>query len=103
MAKAEKIKIVDPVSKKEVSEILIECPGCKMNHTMNVDVSNSRWHGVVWQFNEDLERPTFSPSLRVKIGDSHTCHSFIRAGKIEFLSDCTHAMRGMTVDLPELS
>lgn len=29
------------------------------------------------------------------------CHSFIRAGKIQFLGDCTHALAGQTVDLPE--
>jgi len=30
------------------------------------------------------------------------CHSFIRDGKIQFLGDCTHALAGQTVDLPEL-
>lgn len=30
------------------------------------------------------------------------CHSFIRDGRIEFLSDCTHKLAGQTVDLPTI-
>lgn len=30
------------------------------------------------------------------------CHSFVRDGKIEFLSDSTHKLAGQTVDLPPL-
>lgn len=30
------------------------------------------------------------------------CHSFIRDDSIEYLSDCRHAMKGQTVDLPEI-
>ena len=29
------------------------------------------------------------------------CHSFVRSGRIEFLSDSTHALAGQTVDLPD--
>ena len=31
------------------------------------------------------------------------CHSFVREGRIEFLSDCTHALAGQTVELPDFS
>jgi hypothetical protein len=30
------------------------------------------------------------------------CHSFVRAGMIEFLSDCTHELAGKTVPIPDL-
>lgn len=30
-----------------------------------------------------------------------TCHSFVTDGRIQFLSDCTHALAGQTVDLPD--
>ena len=33
---------------------------------------------------------------------STVCHHFIRDGKIQFLGDCTHALRGQTVDLPDI-
>lgn len=29
------------------------------------------------------------------------CHSFVTDGRIQFLSDCTHALAGQTVDLPD--
>lgn len=59
-----------------------------------------------WGFNGDLERPTFTPSIlsSASYGEERTpfqCHSFVRDGRIEFLSDCTHALAGQTVDLPE--
>ena len=55
-----------------------------------------------WEFNGDTERPTFSPSMLIP-GAPDSCfvreHFFVRDGKIEYLSDCDHAMAGMTVDL----
>jgi len=30
-----------------------------------------------------------------------TCHSFVTDGQIQFLSDCTHALAGQTVPLPD--
>jgi len=29
------------------------------------------------------------------------CYSFVTAGRIQFLSDCTHILAGKTVDLPD--
>lgn len=63
--------------------------------------------GPVWQWNNSLDLPTISPSLlaRWTEGEQHTpkvCHSFVRDGRIEFLTDCTHALAGQTVDLPEV-
>lgn len=31
---------------------------------------------------------------------SSVCHYFLRNGQIQYLGDCTHAMRGQTVPLP---
>jgi len=71
------------------------CPGCKEIHHVN----------TTWTFNGDLDRPTFSPSLLVN-GDTRyfnpavpRCHSFVRDGQIEFLSDCTHEMAGQMIAL----
>lgn len=71
-----------------------------------------------WGFNGDFEKPTFSPSVKVtgkrRITDEEydriragekidipdmCCHSFVRDGQIEFLSDCTHEFAGKTVPL----
>jgi hypothetical protein len=71
------------------------CPGCECAHAINEH----------WRFNGDLEKPTISPSI-LSNGDRRCpntprCHSFVRDGKIQFLSDCDHALAGQTVELPE--
>lgn len=58
-----------------------------------------------WTFNGDMERPTFSPSLVVTIKTEpkkQICHSFVRDGKIQFLSDCFHDLAGQTVEMPDI-
>lgn len=76
-----------------------------------------------WGFNGDYERPTFTPSVLVGgvqieqdengkwtgewICDADgkplplVCHSFVTDGQIQFLGDCTHALAGQTVPLPD--
>jgi hypothetical protein len=94
-----------------------ECPGCGRPH-----VIPTKPHERGWDFDGNGDRPTFSPSILVhevripqdadparvlppfKPGDVYTprCHSFVRAGRIEFCSDSGHALAGKTVDLPEI-
>lgn len=64
-------------------------------------------------FNGDKEKPTFRASVLVYEiippdqvdGSSYKgrprCHSFVTDGRIEYLSDSTHELRGQTVDLPD--
>ncbi len=73
------------------------CPGCNTDHEFN----------ETWLFDGNMESPTISPSLKVtwhtKLPDipDKVCHSFVREGKIQFLSDCTHKLAGQTVPLPD--
>lgn len=72
------------------------CPGCKTYHAPRVKGSHP------WQWNEDLVRPTIHPSILVTFpfrDEERRCHSFVRDGKIEFLSDCSHSLAGHTVPL----
>lgn len=110
-------EIENPWSKPDRA-FLFYCPGCKEHHS--IDLSR-------WTFNENMEKPTFSPSLLIKsvrlpnpiplddngeykIGSDsriegttdHVCHSFIIDGNIQYLSDCTHSLTGQTVPLPDL-
>jgi len=82
------------------------CPGCNCAHRVPV----KPLHHSGWVFNGDLEKPTLSPSILVRYppktpdtpDNPHPrCHSFVRDGKIQLLSDCTHQLAGKTVDLPE--
>jgi len=81
--------------------ILFWCPGCDAPHAPRVDGG-----GTSWEWNGDMDRPTFTPSILVnKPGPYHarqlpTCHSFVRDGRISFLTDCTHELAGRVVDLP---
>lgn len=73
-----------------------DCPGCEAPHVVTVPP-----HPNAWGWNGDLDRPTLEPSVLVSGGgDNFTCHSFIRQGRIEFLSDCSHGLAGQTVELP---
>lgn len=77
------------------------CPGCTFRHFINVaDTAKPRW-----SFSGSLDRPTFSPSLLVRYPYAHeqrVCHSFIVNGQWQFLSDCTHALAGQTVDMVDV-
>lgn len=81
--------------------IQFKCPGCKDYH--NIPVTGER----AWEWDGSLETPTLKPSILAKLhlkGEvKSVCHSFVRKGRIEFLNDCTHTLRGQTVDLPEYS
>ena len=78
-------------------DIIFYCPGCGSLQRLT----------KAWSFNGDLEKPTINPSIKTsgyneEEGIKYICHSFVRSGKIEFLSDCTHAFRNETVDLPDI-
>lgn len=87
------------------------CPGCEGMHVITVEGKNSS--GACWTWDGNAVAPTFAPSVHVRVnppGDpnyqanacSSVCHYFLRAGSIEFLSDCTHKLKGQTVPLPDL-
>lgn len=101
----------------EMTSITFKCPGCDDIHS----VPGDRWT-VTGTSPSDV---TCSPSLLATSGhycsdkqDSgcwcefnkanpseavfgcYRCHSFIRNGRIEFLSDCSHKLAGKTVPVP---
>lgn len=87
----------------EGGRLLFWCPGCDGAHAVNVGDGP----GPRWGWNGSEERPTFTPSVFVNPpGPYHhpglpSCHSFVTDGQIQFLGDCTHALAGQTVPLPE--
>lgn len=88
------------------------CPACHRMHAFAVD--GPFRNGAQWTFNGNIDAPTFNPSMHIKVNTpdmgadyqpkamSSVCHYFLRDGQIQFLGDCTHAMAGQTVPLPEL-
>jgi Family of unknown function (DUF6527) len=89
---------------------------CSPSEATHVEVSvpgpyTTRWIHVgpkteldpyAWTWNQDTERPTFSPSFLVR-GQFGVCHSFITDGTIDFLSDCEHEFKGQKHELLELT
>lgn len=70
------------------------CPGCGCAHWFIAPGS--------WEWNGDYEKPTITPSI-LAWGDSFRCHSFVTDGKIRFLDDCSHELKGQTIELPDFS
>ncbi|CCH54500.1 hypothetical protein BN8_03676 [Fibrisoma limi BUZ 3] len=94
-------KLMEIINGKTFSHIFF-CPGCQCGHGVNVKPDNQ---APVWTLVGTLDNPTVQPSIRVQSGNEHgptVCHSFITDGKIQFLSDCTHALAGQTVELPDM-
>ena len=91
------------------------CPGCNEAHTVRTKPDSQRPR---WSWNGSLSMPTLTPSVLLtdykpspddndRLNQDGTrkliqyiCHSFVTDGRIQFLSDCTHALAGQTVDLP---
>ena len=56
-----------------------------------------------WTWNGDLENPTLEPSILSHAGSwLPRCHSYLRNGVFEFLSDSTHPLVGQHVPMPDL-
>lgn len=108
------------------------CPGCHEAHQITVR-ADANQQGPRWSYNGNPEAPMFSPSVLVRAvridgGDAEVdrildeyklpedrermladkrintvCHSFVTDGQIQFLGDCTHALAGKTVPLPDFN
>lgn len=87
------------------------CPACEEMHQFALDGYNSS--GAKWTWDGNVEAPSFIPSMHIKVNPpghpeyqsdagSSVCHYHLLGGVIDFLGDCTHAMRGTKVPLPDL-
>jgi hypothetical protein len=76
---------------------LAYCSGCKQSHLIPIR----------WQFNGDLNKPTFAPSLLINIEftdpskPKYVCHSFVTDGKWQYCSDSTHELAGQIIEMED--
>jgi hypothetical protein len=76
------------------------CPGCDEVHLFYTTGT------VVWAFDNNHESPTFTPSL-LNTCPNHPdpkqrrCHLNLTTGKLQYHGDCSHALAGQLVDLPD--
>jgi len=85
--------VIKSFGKKENGQELwvFHCPGCGYGHPYEVPR---------WTWNGSTTKPTFTPSLLVSPNsEPNRCHLFVTDGKIQFLGDCHHDLKGKTVDM----
>jgi hypothetical protein len=104
------------------------CPGCNSAHLVYTKQVHLTYKVPIWGFNGNEEKPTFTPSVKISWEHSspgnaakadafykkhnrnptreelpydlhEVCHSFVRDGMIQYLGDCTHHLKGQTVEL----
>jgi hypothetical protein len=85
---------------------MFDCPACGISHSLRLTDGSANDNGG-WWWCGSMSSPTFNPSLLVRWGKGpnekcgdRVCHSFIRDGYIEYLTDCTHELAGKTIRLP---
>lgn len=93
----------------QIELLSFRCPGCNRIHEVYVKPNCDPKSGASWTWNGSIDRPTFTPSISVKIEytdatrSNITCHSFVTDGKIQFLSDCTHLLAGQVAEIELIS
>lgn len=94
---------LERVTGEESESYVFWCPGCDEYHQFY-----TKYNGQSkWQFNGDMDRPTFTPSLLMlrRRGDypgcGPRCHLIMTDGMIHFCGDCEHSLVGQTVEIPD--
>jgi len=76
------------------------CPGCGDLHMITTAMSDG---APTWTWDGNTKAPTINPSILVNQGRAHPgkeiCHSFVRDGQWQFLTDSTHQLAGQTVPM----
>ena len=86
----------------EATHIYLNLPGPLTNRIIPVIIKGKREGTRCWSWNGETESVTIKPSVRTSGEDEngkHVCHSFINDGKVIFLDDCSHELKGQTLDL----
>jgi len=90
---------------KRYSALMFVCPGCESRHEgfgLHMLPVNTTEASPAWDWDGNLEAPTISPSIKTEGREGYVCHSFLKAGIFEFLSDCTHEYVNQHVPIPDL-
>lgn len=85
-------------------EIWYWCPGCDSHHVLSQRGYPLPEHAQgSWELRGDQIAPTLTPSVMStsspQRGALYVCHHWVKGGKIEYLPDSTHALKGQTIDM----
>jgi hypothetical protein len=88
---------------EEATHVKIHIPGPAGELTLPVIRHGTRQGTNCWTWNGSIDAPTLKPSVLSQgyNGDSvkYRCHTWINDGKAIFLDDCSHELKGQTLDL----
>lgn len=79
--------------RKTQGGIIFWCPACNSGHEVKIGRNG-------WEWNNRDDSPTIAPSVYVSVND-WKCHCVVKDGRIEYLTDSTHDLRGKSVELPD--
>lgn len=92
--------VQDP--REKIVGYAFHCDGCGHAHMFYTHNPG----GPQWTFvNNNMEKPTFRASLLVNKDHSAPgprCHLFVTDGKIQYLNDCTHNLKGQTIQMEDV-
>lgn len=84
----------------DATHITLNFPGPVGSLTLPV-IKGDREGTGCWTWNGSVEKPTLRPSVLTQAGQMR-CHTWVNDGQAQFLDDCSHELRGQTVDMLEV-
>lgn len=90
-----------PCEIKEATHVKLHMPGPFPLRYIPVILSGPRADTGCWSWNGDTEKPTLKPSIKTW-NHTNICHTFVNDGRVQFLEDCTHELRGQNLELLEV-
>jgi Family of unknown function (DUF6527) len=105
--KAKPVKIIDGQYQQclpeEATHIILKlaAPPQVRDRILPVQISGTRANTGNWTWNGDTEKPTLMPSVLTN-WEGHKiirCHTWIKDGQAQYLSDTMHKYSGQTIDL----
>ena len=80
-----------------VGYLIPKCPGCGNSHFLvtneNKAVINAKGKKNLWNFDGNMERPTFKPSVLIGRDDYVSCHFTLTDGVFAFQNDSPEEFR----------
>lgn len=87
----------------DATHVNLNFPGPVGRLTLPIIIKGTREGSNCWSWNGDTDKPTLRPSiLTTREHISLRCHTLVNDGKAQFLDDCSHDLRGQTVDMLEV-
>ena len=90
----------EPSSVEEASHVMLNMPGPIPIRMIPVQLRGTRSGTGNWSWNGDTEKPTLKPSILSRCPPiCECCHTWVHDGMVQFLGDCSHELRGHTLEL----